>query len=244
MDSSSACSLPSTRTSVASVTEPALRASRSPCRTASAGAVDDAAGGAASSSRHRPATGVSWSSTALTLRASGGGPGTRAGPQGLTASASTLPLPGANRPRPLGSCAFLAVRRPVLQRGACPPAPARRRGRAAAVEVERRCTRRVDIMFAICAVEPSPGGLAAVGGDSRNIVLPPRLKPIAVRGAPTLLPWRPGGPTPSRMSSLLVPIAHCILARDLVLEAVGQRRPTSPGLSALIASAPASRPTR
>ncbi len=62
---------------------------------------------------------------------------------------------------------------------------------------------------AVCvSVVPAAASAWRPSVISRNIVFPPSLKPIAVRGATLVSPWP--RIVPLVISGLLVPIAHCI----------------------------------
>ena len=135
------------------------------------------------------ATGVSWSSTALTPRACGASPGNTRGSSARDDRARPRRrCPAAtNTPTPFGSWRSLAVGRGVAhRRGVLAERAGDHRRRAAPSRLSRVSAPSVERASGRSARASTPsrrGRLTAVGGASRNIVLPPSLKPIAVRGA-------------------------------------------------------------
>ena len=221
-DSSSACSLPRTRTSVASVAEPAF---------AVAVTLPEASAGAVTTPLAAPvqltspaATGVSWSSTALT-RSVRRKPGNTRGSSGVTISSSTTPLPGVtNTPTPFGSwrskpsdgelrtvTAFSPSARATI---VVEPPPSRFSAVSAPSATNVRASWR--------SVTPSTGAWRPSAVTS-SIVLPPSLKPIAVRGWTALSSWPSGSAAPSRDERLVAADRELHLLRDRVLEAVRER---------------------
>ncbi len=186
---------------------------------------------------------MSWSSTALTFSVRRR-PGNTRGSSGVTISSSTCPLPGVtNTPTPFGSwrskpsdgelrtvTAFSPSARATI---VVEPPPSR----FSAVSAPRATNVRASWR----SVTPSTGAWRPSTVTS-SIVLPPSLKPIAVRGWTALSSWLSGSAAPLRTSGWLPPTANCMV------RAISSFRPyvsvaSSPGASARMASAAASRPT-